>query len=227
MKRHDLSIIIPAAGMGRRMKSYGPKPLIELPGRETVINRQIRILRSLFPCADIVVIVGYESEQVIASLPRDIKIVENEMYESTSVVRSIGMGLRVINHNRVLIVYGDLVFNANCVNWLYTTNSSIVVDSSSQINYDAVGINIVGGFATNFSYGLPIKWAQIVYLTGRELELFKRMSWAVENRRRFGFEIMNKMLDTGAKLRVIEPKGMKIAEIDSSKDIEASRRVYQ
>ena len=32
-----ISVIIPAAGMGRRMKSYGPKPLIKI-GNSTIIK---------------------------------------------------------------------------------------------------------------------------------------------------------------------------------------------
>ena len=37
MKSGQTSIIIPAAGMGRRMKSYGPKPLIKI-GNLTIIK---------------------------------------------------------------------------------------------------------------------------------------------------------------------------------------------
>jgi hypothetical protein len=38
-------------------------------------------------------------------------------------------------------------------------------------------------------------------------------------KRHYLFEILNKMLDRGGELKTIEPEGMKIAEIDSSKDI--------
>lgn len=221
----DLSIVIPAAGMGRRMKSYGPKPLIELPGRETVIGRQLRILRSSFPRADVVVVVGYEAERVIKSLPSGIKVVENEFHAETNVVRSIGMGLRVASHNNVLLAYGDLVFNQDAIGWACSDGSSVLVDSRGQIGEDEVGVAIVKGRVTNLSYGLPIKWAQIAYLTGRELELFKRVAWDPERKRHFGFEALNAVIDAGGRIGAIEPRGMRIAEIDSSRDIESARRV--
>ena len=40
MNENNISIIIPAAGVGRRMKSYGPKPLIKV-GNSTIIKNQI------------------------------------------------------------------------------------------------------------------------------------------------------------------------------------------
>jgi len=42
----ETSIIIPAAGMGYRMKSYGPKALINIHNDTTLIERQIELLWS-------------------------------------------------------------------------------------------------------------------------------------------------------------------------------------
>ena len=41
MSSDQLTVIIPAAGIGRRMKSYGPKSLIKI-GNSTIIKNQIR-----------------------------------------------------------------------------------------------------------------------------------------------------------------------------------------
>jgi choline kinase len=207
------------------MKSYGPKPLIELSGRETVIGRQLRILRGSFPRAEIIVVVGYEAERVIKSLPCNIKIVENELHDQTNILRSIGMGLRVASHPNVLLVYGDLVFNTPAVQWACANGSSLLVDSKGQIGEDEVGANVVGGQVTNLSYGLPIKWAQIAFFSGRELAVFRRIAGDPDRRRHFGFEAINSVIDGGGRFRAIEPRGMRVAEIDSSKDIEFARKV--
>ena len=50
-----ITVIIPAAGVGRRMKSYGPKPLIMI-GESTVINIQIDTIRSHIDVRDIILI---------------------------------------------------------------------------------------------------------------------------------------------------------------------------
>lgn len=223
MKR-ELSIIIPAAGMGRRMKSYGPKPLIELNEKHTVISRQQYILQREFPTAEIIVVVGYEADSVIRGLRPGVKPVENEMFETTNVVRSIGMGLRIANHKKVLIVYGDLVFNSAAIR-IIGGQSVAVVDSRKQIGDDEVGVTVVDGRITQFAYDLETKWAQIVYLTGRELEIFKGIVWNRDNSRWFGFEALNKVVGGGGSIRAIEPKNMKVAEIDTSKDIENARQI--
>jgi choline kinase len=211
------------------MKSYGPKPLIELSGYETVLGRQLRVLRTAFPKADIVVVVGYEADRVIRTLPLGmrLKVVENERHDETNVLRSIGMGLRVVNTTNVLVVYGDLVFNSDAVAWASSNGSSLLVDTKGQIGEEEVGATVVDGRVTNMSYGLDTKWSQIMYLTGRELDLFKRMAWNNDKRVWFGYEALNMVIDNGGHLRAIEPRGVRVAEIDSSKDIERARSIIE
>jgi choline kinase len=222
-KVRDLTVIVPAAGVGRRMKSYGVKALVELSLRETIISRQIRIIRSVFPKADIVVVTGYEVERLMRALPHGVKVVENERYEETNVIRSISMGLRVASYPNVLIVYSDLVFNKEAVSWANTNGSGVLIDSRHQFGDDEVGTMIVDGRVTNFSFGLPVKWGQIAYLTGRELELFRRIASQSDKRRHFGHEVLNSVIDAGGRIRAIEPRDLKIVEIDSSKDIEIAK----
>jgi choline kinase len=209
------------------MKSYGPKSLIELPGNHNVISRQIDLLASAYPHAEIIVTLGFGAEQVIKYLPRSVKVVENELYAETNVARSIGMGLRVANHSHVLIVYGDLVFTSEAIDGLAGLKSSILVDKSGQIGAGEVGATIVGGKITHLAYNLPTKWAQILYLTGTELELFKKFAWDKDRRNWFGFEVLNKVLDAGGSFKAIERPSMRIAEIDFSADIENARTINQ
>lgn len=222
---NNLSIIIPAAGMGRRMKSYGPKPLVELTPAETVIGRQQNILKKEYPDSEIIVVVGYEADTIVKYLRPDVKSVENENYETTNVVRSLGMALRAVTHDRVLIVYGDLVFNKSAVR-ITEGRTVAVVDSKGRMTDEEVGVTIVGSRITRFSYDLEKKWGQIVYLTGRELEMFKRVTWNRDYSKWFGFEALNKVIELGGNIRAVEPRRMKIAEIDTSKDIETARFVF-
>lgn len=220
----ELSIIIPAAGMGRRMKSYGPKPLIELDGRQTVIGRQINILQREYPLAEIIAVLGHEADAVMQHLKGGVKPVENENFETSNVLRSIGMGLRIASHKNVMIVYGDLVFNPTAIR-VGADYSLAVVDSHNQLDEEEVGVTVVDGRITQFAYDLDTKWAQIVCLTGRELELFKREAWNREHSRWFGFEGLNAVIEKGGNIRAVEPKGMKLVEIDTSKDIEKARLI--
>ena len=55
MKKEKINVIIPAAGIGRRMKSYGPKPLIKI-GNSTIIKNQINLLQAYIPDINIVLV---------------------------------------------------------------------------------------------------------------------------------------------------------------------------
>jgi NDP-sugar pyrophosphorylase family protein len=226
-RRHgrNLSIIIPSAGMGRRMKSYGPKPLIEISGRETVIGRQVRLLRAEFPLAEVVVAVGYESDRIMRGVPDGVRIVENELYECTNVARSIGMALRVALRPDVLIVYGDLVFTASALSGFAAGCSSVLVDSCGRMGADEVGVMAVRGSVTHMSYGLPVKWGQMCYLTGRELDVFRKSVLNPDTNRKLGFEVLNRVIDAGGRIRAVEPSDFRLVEIDTSQDIDEARRI--
>lgn len=206
------------------MKSYGPKCLIDLDGHQTVLGRQIHILKKEYPLAEIIVVVGHEADLVMKNLNSAVKPVENENFMNTNVARSLAIGLRIASYENVLIVYGDLVFSPQAVR-VVGSNSTAVVDTALRMNEDEVGATIADGRITRFAYDLRTKWAQIVYLKGRELELFKKVVWNRERNRWFGFEALNKVIDAGGLIRAVEPRGMALAEIDTSKDIERARLV--
>jgi choline kinase len=221
----NLSIIIPAAGPGRRMKSYGPKALIELRNGETVIQRQLQTINRLYPAAEVITVLGFEAERVRKELPLHIKVIENHIYEETNVAYSIYLGLSIAQHKHTLIVYGDLVFNDATLEGIDLNASTAIIDTHNRFNKSEVGVTVVNGFISRMSYGLPSKWAHIVYLTGRELNLFKYCIKTQNARKFFGFEILNQMLDNGGLLKAIEPERMQIAEIDTSKDIEIAKKI--
>ena len=76
-----ISVVIPAAGMGYRMKSYGPTCLLSANKKQTLIQKTIDNIKKVLTYSDIIVVLGFESEKVIKNLPRDIRVVENNLYE--------------------------------------------------------------------------------------------------------------------------------------------------
>ena len=224
MDRDALSIIIPAAGIGRRMKSYGPKSTINLGNGEVVISRQIALLRDEFPNAEIIVVTGFEHDRVVRALPKGVHTVYNNAYKDCNVAYSIYVGLEACSYTDNLIVYGDLVFNRETLQEL-PNKSFVICDNKEQMRETEVGVTVIDGTATQFSYGLPTKWAQIAYLQEAESEMFYHFAYPKNKHKLFGFEILNLIINNGGTLHAIEPNGMCIAEIDTSKDIELARRI--
>lgn len=219
-----INVIIPAAGMGRRMKSYGPKPLIKI-GNSTIIKNQISLLRTYLPKCYITLVCGFQSNALMNETPDDIVKIENERYEETNVVRSIGMGLRALSScTKVIIIYGDLVFNSDTIKNISLDNSSIII-ANDTMGEDEVGCVTNQGYLCNLMYDLPSKWGQISIFVNKELRLLKRLCWDEKNYKKFGFEIINQIIQQGGRFKCIENDKIKIIDIDNSKDIQRAEEI--
>jgi choline kinase len=216
-------IIIPAAGIGKRMKTYGPKTLISINGT-TIIDNQLRIINRIFRNYRVVLVCGFQAEKLMNSTPEEIIKVENPNFEDTNVVRSIGVGLRATVSQHVLIVYGDLVFNNNALNAKFD-ESCLILDQSQSMSNEEVGCITNNNIVESLCYDLPQKWGQIVYLQGKELTLMKQYCYNRVFGKTFGFEAINEVINMGGVFKSIAPKNSYIIDVDTSKDIEKARNL--
>lgn len=225
MSKKHIGVIIPAAGMGRRMKSYGPKPLIRI-GNSTVIKNQIHLINTYITHPLIVLVCGFKAESLMNQTPASILKIENERYEETNVARSIGMALRVIDTcSKIIIIYGDLVFNSATLKNLKFDESSLIVTEEGMGDEEVGCVIDEHNRVSNLMYDLPIKWSQIGIFMGRELQLLKRLAWEEKNQNKFGFEIINQIIEQGGKFKCISNKNIKIVDIDNSKDIQKAKEI--
>jgi NDP-sugar pyrophosphorylase family protein len=215
-----LTVIIPSAGEGTRMRSFGPKSLIKLPNKLTIIDYQIQLILSKFPNANIIVVHGYEATKVM-NYTSSLKVIniENERYATTNVVRSIAIGLRAALTDKILIIYGDLLCSASMLKLPDEHISSLYIDGSSTMTDNEVGCIIHNNYIESLMYDLPNKWAQIVYLTGRELDICKKLAYNINNENLLGFEILNEIINQGGKFACIQPKNSWANDIDCAKDL--------
>ena len=175
------SIIIPAAGLGYRMRSYGPKSLIRIAPEKTIIQNQLEIIRKTFANCEIILVCGFGAEKLMKNTPDDIIKVENENYEETNVLRSIGIGLRASTSDKALVVYGDLVFNEEAIKNTKLENSCLIT-GQKFMSEEEVGCNVSDGMVQQLLPDIPNKWGQIMFLMGRELEIFKKIAYKQQPR---------------------------------------------
>lgn len=211
-------IIIPAAGCGQRMGAKSPKGLISL-GSETVLQRQIRLLKLRYD-ANIIVVGGHKHSKLFKSLPNDTMMVLNNDYANNNVALSINRGIEFTKPDRpALVVYGDLVFNMNALSGVWPTKSAVVVEESNAREAEVGVSSNDDGNAIQFAFGLPAKWAHIVMLMPEEKKLFVEACKPQHHFRYFGYEILNHIIASGGSFQVLRTAGMKLVEIDSVKDI--------
>lgn len=220
---NNMLIIIPSAGIGKRMRSHGPKATIKLNEKETVISRQVNILKKIFPKSKIVVVVGFQKEKF--ENINNVYLVDNNDYENTNVSFSINLALQKFNCNSALIIYGDLVFTKEIFLNMPTNKSWICLDNQQNQRSNEVGINIVDNKAVYFSYGLQNKWSQIVFLKDFELKLFKIVASKNTSKRKFCFELLNEIIDMNGEFECYTNKKWKMVEIDTIKDISRAKKL--
>ena len=214
-----LTVIIPVAGMGHRMKSYGPKCLLPANTKETIIEKAISNIKREYPYSDIIIVAGFESEKVIKSLSHNIRVVENKQFEETNITESIRIGINASSNKKLLIIYGDLVFNVYSIRGITSEGTCAVVDYKSRFREEEVGVTIVDDYVTNFAYGLPHKWAQMAYIEDESFDALKSLCSDKRKSKLYPFELFNIIINSGISMKAKEPKGMLIREVDSLKDL--------
>jgi choline kinase len=216
----DMCIIIPAAGIGKRMKSHGPKANIKIDEKNTVITRILSIIKKSFGKTETIVVLGFQKEKLLFQ-NNDPKVIVNKDFQNTNVSKSINIGISNSVSKDCLIIYGDIVFNKSIFSNFDFSESFILVEKNSKRTSE-VGVNVIDGYAEHFSYGICPKWAHIVFLKEKDKNIFLRISSDVKTDKWFGFEILNRMIDFGVKLKVkfIE----EIVEIDTYLDITKAKK---
>jgi len=217
-KDDRITFIVLSAGVGNRMRSYGPKCLFKTSD-ETILDRQLSIINSNFANSETILVVGFESHKVIKKISENIRVVENQLYQTTNSSESLRLAINNSIGDRIFFIHGDLIFNKETLKNLDFSRSFIIVDSKNQIQDDEVGVTIVNNRATFFSYGLDTKWCQMAYIRGKELSILKSLYNKTGKDKLYTFELLNMIIEKKGVLMTVEPKDMYIKEIDSFKDL--------
>jgi|TARA_Y100000310_G_scaffold270418_1_gene284226 choline kinase len=222
----SLDILIPAAGLGKRMKSYGPKSLITIKYGQSILERQLYLIDNAFKDYSLVLVCGFQADKLMELSPPEIIKVENELYEDTNVCRSIGLGLRSIPQTeRLLIINGDLVFTENTIGSLSYDQSCVFVSNQSMGDGEVGCIINSKNNLENLMYDLPTKWCQIAYFEGEELEILKDVVWDRNNKKLFTFEVINKIIDRGGMFKCVDNPAVRVVDVDTSKDIKRAKDI--
>lgn len=225
MAANNIQVVIPAAGTGARCGCGGPKCLLEV-GEESLISRQVRLLKRLIPGCKPVVVVGYQADAVRSHLRGRATLVVNEDYEDTNTAYSVALGLEVCEPGPVLVVYGDLVLRKEIIKPILKSAVSAVIIHQNSTRRQEVGATVVDGQVTYFAYGLTAKWGQVALLYEPERGFFTEAALRPEAARLFGFEILNKVLSWGGELLAVEVKQDQL-EVDTVDDLKKASKALR
>lgn len=146
--KRPLAVIL-AAGMGSRLGRPHPKPLTPLPHGESILRRQMRMLRAAD--LEIMVVVGFKKDLVMEAAP-DAYFAYNPDYDATNTARSLGCALQQVRDRDVLWMNGDVVFAERVLGGVLAQSGSIVAVNTARVAEEEVKyITNAGGFITEIS----------------------------------------------------------------------------
>ena len=172
--------VILAAGMGTRLGRPHPKPLTKLTTGETIMRRQVSLLRETFG-ADLRVtaVVGYKLDWIIED-NADLSFVYNPFYDTTNTSKSLLKALQLTGESGVLWLNGDVVFHPDLLGLLaesieagqsfVSVNTESVAEEEVKYTLDDAGNiaelskTVVGGLgeAVGINYVAPSDKAALI-----------------------------------------------------------------
>lgn len=219
-----IDVIIPAAKSGQRMKKIGPKPIIKISRYQTIIQRQISILKKYFSKINLYIVVGPDKDKIkqhVLKFHKKSTFIENSDYNTLNVNHSIKMGLQYSKSNNIMILYGDLVFDRKIFDKTDFTKSTVFIEKYKNFHNKDVGCVINNGKLESMMWNIPEKWCQIIYFTKKETEILRNLNI---NSRSFGYEIVNQIINSGGLFNAQKITGQ-IIDIDTTRDIKKIKNI--
>lgn len=199
----QLTVAILGALSVYRNKSLGPASLINIDG-QNLSYKQFSVLQSVYPLSEIYLTTGYYSSQVINNRPEGLRIIENQLYESSGHAEELRLVSNASLNEKYLILDGDILPDIDSLLSMNNHGSCVLVQNG---NSDNVGAASDSGKLQILSYGLSNKWCKIVMLQQEEVEIMKKFISKKEKGRYYLHEIINFIINHGGTINIVKNKG--------------------
>lgn len=208
LKNNLITIVLLCDSPGYRMKSYGPISLINI-SNSRLIDLQIKAIQQTFTNFEIIICLGFDAEKTCkyirtkyANLP--IRIVENQLFNSSNSCESVRLALNNTLNNKVLICSGNLLFSNKVLSSINYNQTCVLVENNPCENLE-VGINIDdNNEAQYFSFGAYKIWSEILFLHDVEvIEVLRKIVVYPDNKNKFIFEALNEVLKTKYRIKCV------------------------
>jgi NDP-sugar pyrophosphorylase family protein len=221
-----VSVVLLCEKAGKRMKSYGPTPLVEIAGRK-LIDLQIESIRAVFRDFEIIIACGFESEKIIKYVRKNyssisIRVVENQVYHHSNCCESLRLCINNISNDTILVMSGDLLFHPSSIKDMAKTKGCVLFqDGESSSNLEIGIISKEDEKLLSLHYGLSDKsWSEMCLLKGREtIEVLRGTISSIDYKNRLVFEALNSMADQRQGLVVVKNNGPKVIKINNIKTL--------
>ncbi len=226
-----MKALILNSGLGSRMgvlTSEHPKCMTEISVRETILSRQLRLIADA-GIEEVVITTGYYDEVLVRyceslDLPLHFTFVKNPEYANTNYIFSIYCARDYLNDD-IILMHGDLVFEASAFDRLLESKSScMTVSSTLPLPEKDFKANVVDGKVIKVGVDIfdDAMEAQPLYKLYKD-DWIKWLDKIVEycekgNTKVYAENALNELEGT-ANITALDVKNMLCAEIDNSDDL--------
>lgn len=205
-------IILCARKSNRR--GYKNIPLTLINEKETLIERQIKIISDNYKDHEIIIVSGFEHDKVVSYVNNldypNVRVAENKDYKSSDVFDGWRFALNIALRQDTYIIHGDRLFKESYIKDITRTTHTFVHDFDKN-NYD-LGLLYDNGYFINMSYGLPNVWSEIFFISKSDFNTAKNIANEYKQRKIYGIEGFINALSRNVKISVLDrnPEDVKI-----------------
>ena len=213
-----MKAVILAAGVGSRLGRPFPKTLSRLPGGETILGRQIRLLRKS-GIEEIIVVVGFKMSLIMESFP-EVYYKYNPVYYITNTSKSLLCGIQDCEDD-IIWLNGDVVCDEGVIERIISSEGNAIAVTPAQCGEEEVKYTTdPEGYITAISK--TVKNAEgealgINKVVAEELAEFKECLQQCDDNDYFekGIEFM---IERGKKFKAIDVSEYRCIEVDFKED---------
>lgn len=226
-----ISVIILSDCPGYRMKSYGSMPLVNIDTKH-LIDLQIEAIKKAYKFYEIILCVGFDADKIAKYVCNkynkiNIRIVENQLFNSSNSCEAIRLALNNTMNNKLLIIDGSLLFSHKTLKSLKLDSNATLTQKIPSENLQ-IGINVNDNdIAQHFSFGAYKTWSEILFLNDVEsIHHLKKFLSHPDSKKKFIFEAINDLIRNDVYIRCIENK-YSVHKLDNVKTYHYIKEHYE
>lgn len=180
------------------MKSKGCVGLIKINKTQNIFENQYKIIKALYPLANIIYIHGFESKKFTNFLTKnqysDIKHYYNDKYETNNQTFSLSFAQEFLNDD-CFIMLGDNILSKNIFNKFNPKLGSQIFITNNSSN--DIGCIINNNMIENISFDLDNRLNNLYYINKDAANFLASLVSNKKYHNSFIFEMINKSIDIG------------------------------
>ena len=225
-----MKIIILAAGIGSRLGNPFPKPLTPLKDGHTIMERQLKNIKTYFDINDVTTVVGFKKDLIMERFP-EVNYVYNPFFDRTNTSKSLLQALKKHRGKSILWFNGDVVFDAKLLSLLLDDiekNNSFISVNTQSVADEEVKYTLKNGFVEELSKEVKNGLGEAVginFISSNDLDVFINQLENCDENDYFEKGLENAIAKDHLKLKVIDISKYNCIEVDFKEDLQNANKI--